>query len=338
MRLLRSALVALCLALAACSAPLHEASDSPLPVWPPAPDAPRIAFVRSFSSPAELGIGKSLLTRVKDALLGESESRLVRPMAVAVAGGIIYVADPGAHGVHRFDAAGGDYALLAGPGGAPLPSPVGLAVGAAGEIYVSDSKLAQVFVIRPGAGAAEPLRLGARLAQPTGLAFDTARRQLYVADTAAHRVLVFAADLSLAASIGRRGEGDGEFNYPTLLWLAGGRLQVTDSLNFRIQTFDPAGAFIGAFGRPGDGAGDAARPKGVASDRYGHVYVVDALHHSVKIFDPNGRFLLAVGQQGQGRGEFWLPAGIFVAGDDRIYVADAYNQRVQVLRYVGGPP
>jgi DNA-binding beta-propeller fold protein YncE len=260
-------------------------------------------------------------------------------MAVVSSGGIVYVADPGARGVHRFDSAAGDYTLITAADDAPLPSPVGLARGASGEIYVADSKLAQVFVIRPGAKTAVPLRLDVKLTQPTGIAFDAASGRLHVVDTAEHRVHIFERDGSLAGSIGRRGAGDGEFNYPTYIWrTAQGRLYVTDSLNFRVQAFDARGQFVGKFGRQGDGTGDAARQKGVATDRYGHVYVVDALFHGMQIFDATGRLLLPVGERGHERGEFWLPTGIFIdQDDDTIYVADAYNQRVQVLRYIGGP-
>jgi hypothetical protein len=85
----------------------------------------------------------------------------------------------------------------------------------------------------------------------------------------------------------------------------------------------------------GDGTGSFARPKGVAMDRYGHIYVVDGMHHAMQIFDRDGRLLLAVGEQGSGPGEFWLPSGIFVTHDNLIFIADAYNSRVQVFRYVG---
>lgn len=325
----------LVLLLAACSVPLQPVDDAPLPVWPPSPDAPRVAFVRAFSRPADLGIGKGLVARLADLLFGDSEARLVRPMAVVEHAGVILVADPGVRGVHRFDPRRGDYALLAGPGGMPLPSPVGLAVGADGEIYVSDSRLGQVFVVRPGANEAEPLALGAPLRQPTGLAFDAGGRRLYVADTAAHRVLAFDAAGTLVATLGRRGEAAGEFNFPTLLSFAAGRLYVTDSLNFRVQVLDGEGRFLASVGRHGDAVGDTPRPKGAAADRRGHLYVADAVHHNLQIFDVAGRFLLPVGQQGAGRGEFLMPTGVFVGGDDHIYVADAYNRRVQVLRYVG---
>ena len=305
-------------------------------VWPFGSAQPRIEFVKSFARPADLGIGKGFMERLKDFFFGESEARILRPMAVAVSNGVLYVADPGARGVHRFDSKAGQYALITAPDHAPLPSPVGLARGAAGEIYVADSKLAQVLVIRPGAKEAVPLRLDAKLTQPTGIAFDSVSGRLYVVDTAEHQVLIFERDGTRVSSIGRRGSGDGEFNYPTYLWrTAQGRLYVTDSLNFRIQSFDAHGRFAGKFSRQGDGTGDAARPKGVASDRHGHVYVVDALFHAFQIFDADGRLLLPVGERGQGQGEFWLPTGIFVE-DEMIYIADSYNQRIQVFRYIGG--
>jgi DNA-binding beta-propeller fold protein YncE len=238
--------------------------------------------------------------------------------------------------VHRFDPVAGRHDLIGGEGGTPLPSPVALAVGRDGEVYVADSVRAAVLVIRRGADAAVALPLPT-LGQPTGVAFDRARGRLYVVDTTAHRVAAFAPDGSLAASIGRRGENDGEFNYPTYLWCdARGRLYVTDSLNFRIQVFDTEGRFVGKFGKAGDGTGDFMRQKGVATDRFGHVYIVDALLNALQIFDDAGRLLLSIGSLGRDRGEFWLPAGIFIGDDDRIWVADAYNRRIQVFRYVGG--
>jgi DNA-binding beta-propeller fold protein YncE len=312
-------------------------SNAPL-VWPAAPNAPRIVFIRAFSKPDDLGITKGFFERVADLLFGRDESHLVRPMAVVASGDILYVADPGAGAVHRFGQKGGHYGLVRAAGGRPFVSPVGLALGNAGEVYVSDSALGTVSVIRPGENEASPLRLGARLGQPTGIAFDAASGRLYVVDTSSHRVNVFARDGTLESSFGGRGTADGEFNYPTLIWRTpAGTLYVTDSLNFRIQRFDAGGRFVSRFGALGDGTGDLPRQKGVATDHYGHVYVVDSLFHALQVFDERGRFLLSLGGQGQGRGEFWLPTGLFIGEDDTIYIADSYNQRVQVLRYIGGP-
>lgn len=325
------------LVLCACApAPLKPEDQAPL-VWPDLPNPPRIAYVRQFSKPDDFGISKGFLQRLVELIVGGNEARLVRPMAVVATNGVVYVADPGANGVHRFDQRAARYDLIVGEGGQALPSPVGLALGSEGEVYVTDSDLAKVLVIRPGAKMATPLALP-EMAQPTGIAFDPNNGNLYLVDTGAHRVNVFKRDGTLAFRFGGRGDAAGEFNYPTLIWLdPAGRLYVTDSLNFRIQMFDRQGKYLSKFGQVGDGSGDNMRPKSVATDSYGHVYVVDALLSALQIFDAEGRYLLSVGGIGGDRGEFWLPAGIFIGEDDTIYIADSYNQRIQVLRYIGGP-
>ena len=322
--------------VAACAAPPPRPPEPPL-FWPPPPAQARITHLESISRPADAGIQRGFFRRLVDLVFGARDERLVRPMAVVSTDGMLFVADPGARGVHRFDRRAGDYAVIRRAKDQPLPSPVGLALGAAGEVYVSDSELRAIFVIRPGAKLATPVAISAALAQPTGLAYDAAHARLFVADTAAHCVRVFDRDGNLVATIGRRGTDNGEFNFPTLLWRTPqGRLYVTDAMNFRVQMFDESGQFAGKFGGAGDGTGDLPREKGVATDRYGHVYIVDSLFHAVQIFNESGQLLLSLGALGHGRGEFWLPTGIFIGEDDRVYVADSYNRRVQVFRYLGG--
>jgi DNA-binding beta-propeller fold protein YncE len=326
--------------LAACAPGATLKPDAATLVWPPAPEQARIAWVRSFSRPEDLGITRTIFQRFKDLLFGASDVRMVRPMAVAALGTTIYVADPGAKGVHRFDTINGDYQLVQADDGSALPSPVGIA--ACGKtLLITDSSRAQVFAFTGGDKGARALKTDAVLRQPTGVACDAASGSVFLSDTAAHQVLrlhLSAAGLALEKAIGRRGADIGEFNFPTYLWWGGeGRLYVSDALNFRVQTFDFEGHPLGQFGRMGDGSGDAARQKGVATDSHGHVYVVDALFHAFQIFDSAGDFLLGVGARGGDPGEFWLPTGIFI-DRDVIYVADSYNSRVQVFRFAGAVP
>lgn len=330
--------LALVLAFASCATtrPPHENHQSL--VWPEeVTERPRVTFVTAFSKAEEFGITKGFFRRLADLIFGPGDLRLVRPMAVVAVNGVVYVADSGAQGVHRFDPGAARHDLLGAESNTTLPSPVGLARGPDGGVYVTDSVLAQVFLIRAGAKTAVPVALP-QMEQPTGIAFDPATGRLYVADTAAHRVNVFNRDGSLGAVIGRRGTHDGEFNYPTLIWRdSEGRLYVTDSLNFRVQVFDRDGRFVTKFGKAGDGTGDFMRQKSVATDRYGHVYIVDALLNAFQIFTGTGRLLLSVGEPGSAPGEFWLPTGIFISEDDTIYIADSFNRRIQIFRYIGGP-
>jgi DNA-binding beta-propeller fold protein YncE len=311
---------------------------APPMTWPPAPEVARIAFVRSISGPEDLGITRGIWRRFGDMLVGRSiTEQLVQPMAVAVgADDAVFVADPGAGGVHRFDIKRGRHDLIRRRDDAALRSPVGLAAGAHGEMYVTDSSLDEVFVIAEGATIAEPAMLRAQFEQPTGVAVDPRSGRVYVVDTGEHCVKIFGRDGAQVAKFGRRGSGDGEFNFPTMLWRgADGRLYVADSLNFRVQVFDGNGGFLYKFGRLGDGSGDHLRPKGIATDRHGHVYVIDSLFHTMQIFHATGRFLLNVGQRGSGIGEFWLPSGVYVGTSGDIFVADPRNHRVQVFRYLG---
>jgi DNA-binding beta-propeller fold protein YncE len=335
-------LAAWILALTSCASPPAVQPESQLPatglVWPSPPALAKIIYVRSISSPADLGLTKNFFVRAFEFVFGEEPQRLVRPMAVVDVAGVLYVADPGARGVHRFDRAAGKYRLLREKGDVGLPSPVGLALGPNGDVYATDSVLGAVFVIKTGADFVTRLNLIGTLKQPTGIAFDPIAKQLFVSDTYAHEIKVFALDGALLKTIGHRGEGDGEFNFPTMLWRTDkGQLLVTDSLNFRTQIFDLTGQFLSKFGKLGDGSGDAPRQKGVATDLHGHIYAVDSLLHAVQIFDTSGRFLLSFGGLGQAPGEFWLPTGVFVAANDMIYVTDSYNRRVQVFKYAGAP-
>jgi len=307
-------------------------------VWPSPPASARIVFDQAFSTPEELGIGKGFWQWLGDIVFGADEDHMVRPMAVLAVGDQIFVADPGARGVHRFDTGSQSYQLIQAKDEMILPSPVALAADKDGNVYVSDSKLAQLLQIRKGADYAQLVTLDTALQQPTGIAIEPDSGQLYVVDTQQHQVLVFSSQGQLMRRFGQRGEQPGEFNYPTLIWQQNGTLLVTDALNFRIQLFDLQGKYLADFGKIGQSSGYQSRPKGVAMDREGHIYVVDALFHTVQLFDRDGQFLMNIGDQGQQPGQFWLPAGIYITPQQDIYVADSQNQRVQVFRYVGGQP
>ena len=334
----------LLLALMACEpatvrGPSEQAALDHL-VWPPAPAEQQVAFVMSFTSPEDLGIKKGLMQRLGELISGPKNIHLVRPMAVTVTpDGTIFVADPGAEGVHRFDHKGASYHLIRRENGRVLPSPVALVTGPVGEVYVSDSRLSGLFVIEPGATEAVQVPLYGLLAQPTGVALDPGSGRIYLVDTGDHKVKVFARDGALLTTFGQRGTGDGEFNFPTMIWRnKKGEFLVADTLNFRIQVFDEFGRFLRKFGEIGNSTGYHAQPKGIAADSEGHIYVVDSVFHTMQVFDPSGTFLLNIGQQGQRIGEFWLPTGIFIGEQDTIYVADSYNKRVQVFRHLRATP
>jgi DNA-binding beta-propeller fold protein YncE len=320
--------------LAGCAVPgdtpENDATESANAVWPQPPSMAKIRFQQAFSAPQDLGLKKSVFRRLRDAISGADERRMVRPYAVSVYEERIAVADPGAGAIHLYDTGRRSYRRLVRAGDEPFRSPVGIAV-TEDRVYVADSVLNKVFVLD------KRYRLEVTLAdfgRPTGLAFDAVNQRLFVADTLAHRVRVFDANGTPLFSFGERGTGNGQFNYPSHLSIAQGMLLVNDTMNFRIQIFDLDGAHQTTFGKHGDGSGSFAQPKGVAIDSDGHIYVADAASNTVQIFDQQGVFLLSFGFDGDMAGGFRMPTGVTIDGD-RIYVADSYNQRVQVFQYLG---
>jgi DNA-binding beta-propeller fold protein YncE len=290
-----------------------------------------------MARPADLGVRPSFWARVAEFFAGPDEEWLVRPTGVAAEGSRVYVADPGGPALWILHTGGAGVKRIRKADGALLASPVAVAVGADGRIFVADSELGTVFVYDAEGTPAGAIGR-AELRRPAGLAYDRARDRLFVAESAAHRIAVFSGDGRSLGSLGQRGSGPGEFNFPTHLALdAQGGLVVSDSLNFRIQRFDADGRFAGAFGHHGDASGEFAGPKGVACDSAGHLYVVEALFDAVQVFDGGGRYLITFGERGPALGQFWLPTGVSIHRD-LIYVADSYNRRIQVFEYLRGGP
>jgi sugar lactone lactonase YvrE len=330
-----------CVCCCGASPDRQDAAEFPkatILVWPQPPQPARVRFVQAVSGPRDLGVRKSVLRRFIDAFAGADRMEsFVRPTGVATAENFLYIADPGSSSLWIFNIAARQGLRISKAAKQALVSPVAVAAAEAGTVYLADSYLAKVFLY-DAKGHLKRTITTQGMQRPAGVAYNTALGRLYVADSAAHRVWMFTGDGQPIGSLGKRGTGPGEFNFPTHLALGEeGVVFVTDALGFRVQCFTAEGNFVQAFGRHGDAAGDFASPKGIALDSEGHVYVVDALFDTVQIFDSTGRYLLSFGGQGAQPGEFWLPNGIAIGAADRIYVADAYNRRIQVFDYVAHP-
>lgn len=317
----------------------QPAAVSPKPeelVWPSPPEQPRVRYLGSINNPDDLGRKKGFWRKVWEFFRGdESEEDIVRPMSVAVdSQDRVIVADSARNRVHIFDRKTAEYSSITGTGNELLVLPIGLTVDAKDNIYVA-SGASRIFVFKPDGSYDHELDAMKWLGRPSGLAIDKKRQILYIADAPSHAVRVYdLVERTLLKTLGTRGEGEGEFNYPAFVAVDNaGRLYVTDAMNSRIQIFDANGNFLRAFGKKGDGAGDFAAPKGVVVDSEGHIYVADAEFDNIQIFSGNAP-LLFIGTSGQAAGMFWMPTGLFMDGQDRLYVADSYNNRVQIFQYL----
>jgi len=357
MNLIRSlpiAMLGLTLFMAGCAEThlvmnLSESSpDYTAKVWPAPPDVPRYRYVGELTGEDNFRpdnwANTSNTTKIFNWLVGLTGFNsqpvvLQRPQSGMVdAEGRIYVTDIGRGAVFVFDKPAGKLEVWdSAQGNSRFMSPVGIAQGARDEILVADAELRSVFRLDK---KGNPLGEFGHdiLERPTGLARDAQRGRVYVADTRAHDIKVFNDDGQLVNVIGQRGEGDGEFNFPTYLAFVAGKLYVTDTLNSRIQIFDSDGNFISKFGKLGLNVGNLVRPKGVAVDSASNIYVIESLYDNLLVFDNKGRTLLGLGGNGKGIGEFYLPSGVWIDSQDQVYIADMYNGRVTVLQYLGTQP
>ena len=99
------------------------------------------------------------------------------------------IADSGTAVVHLLDLTSGGYRVVEDVGTTRLQCPIGVAADGEGGVFVSDAVLRRVFHLsRRGRLVDE---VAGDFQRPTGLAYDAARRRLYVVDTPAHSVLTF---------------------------------------------------------------------------------------------------------------------------------------------------
>lgn len=216
----------------------------------------------------------------------------------------------------------------AGSGPGELNFPRGIALDAAGNLYVADS------------GNHRVVRFDASGESSSWGGFCDLS-----GETLSDECLDPDGDGPLPAAPGR-------FNSPWGIAVdAQGRVYVADTWNHRIQVFDAEGTFLGHWGtatlvdvetNPGGRQGNLYSfygPRGIAVDEAGRAYVTDTGNERVLVYeiteDESGQiqaeFLYQWGMMGPAPGEFLEPVGIAVDLTGRVYVADTWNQRIQVF-------
>ena len=316
------------------------------PLWPSAPQKPRFQYVGQLLGEENL-VSDAAQARNAGVKLfnwlvglfdgGEERVTLKRPQSGVVdAQGRIYVTDISQHAVFVFDPVAGQVLVWTqAREHVKFVTPIGITLGGDGQLLVVDAELGAVFRLDPQGKPMGSFGAGS-LKRPTGLVRDARRGRIYVADTHAHDVKVFDDAGQLLEVLGRRGENEGELNFPTHLAFGGDRLYVADSMNARVQVFDEQGRGAGVIGRRGLFVGNLTRPKGVAVDGSGNVYVVESFHDNLLVFDRTGNFLMPIGGTGKDVGKFYLPSGVWSDARGRIYVADMFNGRVVIFQFLGG--
>jgi hypothetical protein len=133
-----------------------------------------------------------------------------------------------------------------------------------------------------------------------------AHGRVYVTDTSQH-VTELTPDLRPVRSWGGNGTAPGKFRLiqGSLAVGPGGHVYVSDTGNFRIQEFTPAGRFIGQVGSFGSGPGQFTWPFDLAVDPAGNLYVADDKAETLTKLTPSGD-------------QVWRHGGLDVETDPRL--------------------
>ncbi len=307
-------------------------TDSVGKVWPSPPERPRIKHLLTISSLQSFESKKDFFSDVFTFIFGgeQTSNWLVQPVGIAVSStGKIYIADPGASGIHIIDQKEKEYDFINETDEGSFRSPVGCAISEDGTIFISDSERGDILALDDDHDVL--FQIKEHLVRPTGIQIHGDR--LYVTDTGQHKIVVFTLDGKYVTEFGQRGDAFGEFNFPVQLAVRDS-LFVLDAVNYRVQKFSFAGTFSSMFGRQGNITGRFASPKAIALDSDGNMYITDALMDNFQIFNSKNELLLVIGKKGTGDGEFMTPNGIAIDNEDRIYVIDSLNRRIQIFQYL----
>jgi len=303
-----------------------------------------------------------------------SNARFCSPHGIAIdAADNLYVTDMINHCIRKVTLKG-KVSTLAGSGkrkygfadgvrqNARFACPEGIAIDAAGNLYVTDminhcirkvtprgevSTLAGRANKKCKGGFADGRGSAARFNSPSGITID-AVGNLYVADSDNYRIrkVTPEGEVSTLAG-GERGLTDGrgcnaQFFYPSSIAIdAAGNLYVTDRHCIRKVT--PEGevsTFVGDNDRGfADGQGQNARfnyPSGITIAATGNFYVADAWNNRIRKVTPDGEVSTLAGSRvlgftdGQGSAvRFYEPHGIAIDAVDNLYVADRWNHCIR---------
>jgi sugar lactone lactonase YvrE len=254
--------------------------------------------------------------------------------------GNLYIADMNNHIVRKMNLAGivttvagtGEQGF-SGDGGAAtsalLDSPAGVAVDAAGNIYIADTHNHRIREVSggtittiAGTGAAGisgdgGSALSAAFNNPTALAMDL-NGNLYIADTDNHRIRkITASTISTVAGSGEQffsgdnaaATGAGLDSPNGVAVDVAGNIYIGDTRNQRIRVVNTSGiistlAGNGSKSYAGDGGAaigaSLARPRGLSVDAQGNIYVADSDNNSIRLIANTGTITTVAGNGSQG--------------------------------------
>ncbi len=313
----------MCLRSFACAASLLAAllsgcSAAPQPTeaavfYPAPPDPPRVQFLRSISTIADVVPPRSGFDEL---LFGAKtvDGEIQRPFGCAVHAGVVYVTDSRFGQILTIDLEHRAMAVLELDGRAKAKKPTSVSFGEDGRMYFADAGRRQVVVLGPDHRYVGELGPWGNDSRPVDL--EVSRDRLYVVDAGGKCVrvidLVTGEQLQVLGTVETQDE---LLRGPTSVAVdEAGNCYVSDAIYSRIYVWDRDGRFVRHISQPGDLIGDLARPKGIAYLDH-MLWVLDAAFENCQVFTLDGRALMYFGGPGTGPGNLYLPADIWVGKD-----------------------
>ena len=252
---------------------------------------------------------------------------------------------------------------------AKLLNPEGIAVGADGSLYISDSSSDRIRRVGPNgiittiAGTGERgfsgdggPAAGAQLRNPQKIALGP-DGSLYIADSGNNRIRRVGPDGIITTVAGTGAQGfigdEGPATQAALFSPQGiavgpdGSLYIADSLNNRIRWVGPDGTITTVAGQEptgvlGDGGpailANLSGPRGVALGPDGSLYIADQLNGRIRRVGPDGIITTVAGtgsSLSSGDGGPATEAGVFgaadvaVGADGSLYIAETFGHRIR---------
>lgn len=309
-----------------------------LEFYPPPPDEPRIQYLTTLTSSADVEKPPNpflvFLTGYRGQLRG-----LEKPYGITVSGSRILVCDTALGCLCAFDVKNRAFSFISPRGAGAIGKPINAVADTNGNLYVADVARRRIAAYDSneryryaitGGEQFRPVAVAVRNGKV--YAADTSGRKIHVHDAATGEAL-----FSVPAATGTGADGDPNLYLPTNLDVdSDGNIYVVDAAAFRVQVYDNAGHYVKSIGSHGNGFGEFARPKGVAIDRAGRMYVVDAAAEVVQVFDAKtGALLTHFGEPGGSEVPLSLPAGIAIDYENaecfKQYVADGFEVEYLIL-------
>jgi hypothetical protein len=286
--------------------------------FPPAPEKPRLQFLKSFSSAEDLGPVKT--SAFEKFIVGEPEKTegITIPYGVAIYQGKLYVCDVGKRMVEVLDLKNRTFGYLTKD--RRLMNPVNIFIDDDGTKYITDPTAGLVFVFDQNNEITAMLGKELKI-NPIDV---VVRGSLcYVTDFTSNQVVIMDKITGREiARLGRKSEvkkeeepltdlANGEFSLISNLALDRvGNIYVTDKTGARITEFDRSGIFMRTIGSLGDNIDEFIRPKGIAIDNQDRIWVIDAGSEVAKIYNQQAQLLLFFGLPGNEPGMMNLPVKI----------------------------